>query len=62
MAITPQKWDKDATILSTLIGRTIVDIEYDGTYSAPIIIILDNGKSITIDAQGDDMAHTIVTD
>lgn len=62
MAITKQQWDKDATILSTLIGRRILDIDYDGNYSGSITLKLNNGKSVTIDAEGDDMAHTVVSD
>ena len=62
MAITPEKWDNEATILSTMIGRTIVDVIYDGTYDAPITFILDNGKEITISAAGDDMAYTVIED
>lgn len=53
-------WNNTHTILATLIGRKIVDINYDGTYSAPITLILDNGKKVCIDADGDDMAHTVI--
>ncbi len=62
MPIITQKWDSAATILSTCIGKTIQDIDYDGLNSGSITIKFTNGKSITIDAQGDDMSCTIVTD
>jgi hypothetical protein len=61
MPIIKQNWDEDATILSTLMGRRIVDIDYDGTYSAPITLKLDDGRRITIDAIGDN-AYTKITD
>lgn len=62
MAIHKQSWDKEATILSTMIGKTIMDITYDGTYDAPITFKLSDGREITITAAGDDMAHTVVSD
>lgn len=63
MPITEQEWDNPATtILSTIIGKTIKDICYDGLFSAPITIKFTDGTQITIDAQGDDMASTTVED
>jgi len=61
MAITVEKWNKEATILSTMIGRTIMDITYDGKFDAPITFKLDNGKEITIGAEGD-YAYTTIED
>lgn len=41
-------------------GLEIVNIYYDGEYSAPISIVLSNGYVLTVDANGDDMAHTVI--
>jgi len=38
-----------------------MDITYDGTFDAPITFKLDNGKEITIGAEGD-YAYTTIED
>jgi len=41
----------------TLVGATILDIEYEPKNDCPLTLILDNGDTLQLTANGDDMTY-----
>lgn len=51
----------EKVLLKKFVGKKIKSVKYDGFYSAAVTFIFTDDSELTIDAEGDDMSHTVIT-
>jgi hypothetical protein len=60
--ITQTYIERTKELLSSCIGKTILDIDYDGLSSELITIKFTDNTAISIDADGDGICRTFVSE